>query len=94
MHPKVPRHDVSNDSIPRLHIRSGPHNAWSSNKVRVALKVGASPIKQEDIIREAPVEHFFQAFDADAVLLMRVQGTPIVRDPIHEPASVPSAKKG
>ena len=54
-----------------------PGASWIEDEGRILLEVFTCPIKQTAIVREAPVEHLFQALDARAVLLVGVQRAPV-----------------
>lgn len=61
------------------------------DKARVVLKIGTRPVQQTKLVREAPIEHFFQALDTGTVLEMQGRSVSVVGDPIYEPIRVPNA---
>ena len=70
-----------------------PGASWIEDEGRILLEVFTCPIKQTAIVREAPVEHLFQALDARAVLLVGVQRAPVVGNPVDEPVGVPGTNE-
>ena len=71
-----------------------PGASWIEDEGRILLEVFTCPIKQTAIVREAPVEHLFQALDARAVLPVGVQRAPVVGNPVDEPVGVPGTVAG
>lgn len=68
-----------------------PGTSWIEDEGRVLLEIFTRPIEQAAIVREAPVEHLFQALDACVVLPVGIQRIPAVGDPVDETVGVPGA---